>query len=118
MPILRPPGAGIGRPRARLRPRVKRARRTDARLPRPKAICPECGTVSVYSQHINRRCAKLFEIAGEDEPVRCEGRFRGAVAPDRWAICPDCGATGVLDEAPCPRCGGIGWRYTGDARPR
>jgi hypothetical protein len=102
----------------RLRPRVRQARRAGARLPRPKAICPECGTVSTFSQHINRRCAKLFDVEGEDEPVRCEGRFGGAVTADRWTMCPDCGATGVSDDAPCPRCNGTGWCYRGGDRPR
>jgi len=103
-----------GRGQVRLRPRVKQARRTGVPLPRPKAICPECGTVSIYSEHINRRCAKRWEIEGEDEPVRCEGRFRGAVAPEGWAACPDCAATGMVGDAPCARCGGTGWRYKGD----
>jgi hypothetical protein len=111
---VRERSAAAGRGPVRLRPRVRQARRTGARLPRPKAICPECGTVSIYSEHINRRCAKQWEIEGEDEPVRCEGRFRGAVAPDRWAACPDCGATGMLGDAPCPPCGATGWRYIGE----
>jgi hypothetical protein len=99
------------RAQGRLRPRVKKARRTDALLARPKAICPECGKVSIYTEHINRRCAQYFEVQGEEEPVRCEGRFRSAVAREDWIACPDCGATGVLDEAPCRRCNGSGWRY-------
>jgi ribosomal protein S27AE len=84
-----------------------------AKLPRPKAYCPECGTVSVYSEHINRRCAKTWQVEGEDEPVRCEGRFKGAVAPDNWAECQDCAGGGVSGDAPCPRCAGAGWRYVG-----
>jgi hypothetical protein len=103
-----------GRGLVRLRPRVRQARRTGAVLPRPKAICPECGTASIYSEHINRRCAKQWEVEGEDEPVRCEGRFRGAAAPDRWASCPACGATGVVGDASCPQCAATGWRYRGD----
>jgi hypothetical protein len=107
-----------GRARVRLRPRVRQARRTGARLARPKAICPECGTVSIYSEHINRRCAKQFEIEGEAEPVRCEGRFKAAVAPDDWRLCPGCGATGVEDDAACPRCDGTGWRHAGGDKRR
>ena len=89
-----------------------------ALLPRPKAICPQCGTVSVYSEHINRRCAKTFEVEGEEEPVRCEGRFKGAVAPDNWVMCADCGGTGVVGEAACETCNGAGWRYVGDRGAR
>ena len=69
----------------------------------------------MYSEHINRRCAKTFEVEGEEEPVRCEGRFKGAVAPDNWAACPDCAATGFRDDAPCATCAGAGWRYVGRA---
>ena len=106
-------GSGV-----RLRPRVRQARRAGARLPRPKAICPECGTVSVFSQHINRRCARLFEVEGEEEPVRCEGHFGSAVTQDRWTMCPDCGATGVSDDVACPRCRATGWCYRGRDTPR
>ncbi|HUA52467.1 MAG TPA: hypothetical protein VMB81_09900 [Candidatus Sulfotelmatobacter sp.] len=80
--------------------------------PRPKAICPECGTVSIYSEHINRRCAKTFEVEGEEEPVRCEGRFKGAVAPENWTMCADCGGSGAVGDAACESCGGTGWLYT------
>jgi len=102
----------------RLRPRVRQARRMGALLPRPKAICLECGTVSIYSQHINRRCARLFEIEGEEDPVPCEGHFSSAVAPDNWIVCPDCGATGFRDNAPCTRCSATGWRYVSGDTPR
>ncbi len=89
-----------------------------ARQPRPKAYCPECGTISVYSEHINRRCAKTWEvpsevIEGETETVRCEGRFKGAVASDNWVECAECRATGFVGEEACARCGGAGWRYVG-----
>jgi hypothetical protein len=78
--------------------------------PRPKARCPLCGTVSTYVEHINHRCVKLLD-PNSDEPTRCEGRFRGAAAPEDWAECPACRGTGSLDGHPCPRCRGDGWLY-------
>ncbi len=104
-------------PSRRLRPRVKQARSISARLPRPKARCTECGTVSVYTEHINRRCAKTWEIPDQEEPERCEGRLRGAVSPGDWVMCTDCRASGFGGEAPCERCLGAGWCSVGDARP-
>jgi len=89
-----------------------------ALLPRPKAICPQCGTVSVYSEHINRRCAQTFEVEGEEEPVRCEGHFKGAVAPENWTLCADCGGTGVVGDDACGTCHGAGWRYVGNRAAR
>jgi len=78
--------------------------------PRPKARCPLCGTVSIYSEHINQRCVTVLNP--EDEhPVHCEGKFQGAVAPQDWVACPDCGTTGVDDDAPCRRCVGAGWLH-------
>jgi hypothetical protein len=87
-----------------------------ARLPRPKAFCPACGTVSVYSEHIGRRCAKTWDVPGEEEPKRCDGRFKGAVSPGDWVECPTCRATGMAGDASCESCHGAGWRYVGSAR--
>ena len=99
--------------RKRLRPRVKQARSLSAKQPRPKARCSECGTVSAYTEHINRRCARTWEIPDQEEPERCEGRFKAAVAPSDWVECLDCRTTGRDGEVECQRCLGAGWRYVG-----
>ena len=99
--------------RKRLRPRVKQARSVSAKLPRPKARCSECGWVSVYTEHVNRRCARTWELPDQDEPERCEGRFKAAVSPSDWIPCADCRITGMAGDAECQRCLGAGWRYVG-----
>jgi hypothetical protein len=99
--------------RKRLRPRVKQARSPSAKQPRPKARCSECGTASVYTEHIGRRCARTWELPDQEEPERCEGRFKAAVSPGDWVVCVDCGATGTAGDAECQRCLGAGWRYVG-----
>jgi hypothetical protein len=83
---------------------------TTTKQPRPKARCPLCGTVSIYAEHINRRCVTVLDPDAEP-PTKCEGRFRGAVAPEDWAECPACGGTGARDGDPCARCRGDGWLY-------
>ncbi|MEJ0070559.1 MAG: hypothetical protein WDO24_19705 [Pseudomonadota bacterium] len=80
------------------------------RQPRPKARCPACGTVSIYAEHINRRCVTILDPDSEP-PTRCEGVFRGAVAAEDWTECPACHATGLQGDAACSRCGGNGWLY-------
>jgi hypothetical protein len=81
-----------------------------SKQPRPKARCPSCGAVSIYSEHINRRCVTVLN-PGDEPPIHCDGKFRGAVAPQDWAECPDCRATGVHDREPCRRCAGAGWLH-------
>jgi hypothetical protein len=77
-------------------------------------MCPLCGMTSVYTQHINRRCAKTWEEEGVEEPVRCEGHFKAAVSPRDWLACPQCRATGYQgEEGWCGRCDGAGWTYVG-----
>jgi ribosomal protein S27AE len=82
------------------------------RQPRPKARCPACGTVSIYAEHINRRCVKILDPDSEP-PTYCDGVFRGATGAENWTECPACHATGARDDATCPRCGGDGWLYNG-----
>lgn len=78
--------------------------------PRPKARCPECGTVSIFAEHINRRCATRHKLP-DGNVERCAGTFQGAVEPGDWNACPDCGTTGVTDDGDCPHCAGAGWLY-------
>jgi ribosomal protein S27AE len=80
------------------------------KLPRPKARCDQCGAVSIYSEHINRHCVSVLN-PGDEDPIRCQGSFRAAVAAQDWAECPDCGATGLRDREPCGRCDGAGWLH-------
>lgn len=78
-----------------------------ARQPRPKARCPTCGTVSIYSEHIGQRC-----VAHPHGSVqRCQGRFKAATAWDDWIVCPACRASGDVDGEPCQHCHGDGWHY-------
>jgi DnaJ-class molecular chaperone len=81
-----------------------------SKQPRPKARCESCGAVSIYTEHINRRCVAVLN-PGEDEPIRCEGKFHGEVDPKAWAECPACRATGTHDSEICSRCGGAGWLH-------
>jgi hypothetical protein len=79
-----------------------------ATRPRPKARCPACGTVSIYSEHIGRRCVARLNGAGRP---RCHGRFKAATAWDDWIACPACGTSGEHNGEPCAQCAGDGWHY-------
>ncbi|MBI3516118.1 MAG: hypothetical protein HY060_18965 [Proteobacteria bacterium] len=79
-----------------------------AKQPRPKACCTECGTVSIYSEHIGQRCAARSRTG---EGGRCEGRFKAATAWDDWIACAACRATGEHEGEACVQCAGDGWHY-------
>jgi hypothetical protein len=64
-----------------------------------------CGTVSIYSEHIGRRCARRRGI------VRCHGRFKAVTAREDWLACAACATTGEHGGEPCAHCAGDGWLY-------
>ena len=83
---------------------IQRARTVlSLKRPLPVTSCTVCASAGYNLSLTDLRCAK--SVGGE----RCKGTNSSARNVADWLECALCQGIGAYRNAPCARCGGVGW---------